>query len=123
MLGLSPRGEIAPPWRDINEKTPSPVKDTSRPDSGRRRDDARGDPCGRPVCPPTQWTVGDGLIRRLVRDVQSGQSQGRLQGRPTAAMLEDAAPRAQRPSVLQLVFQTRAFAHLGARLILLKIGL
>ena len=26
MLRLSPRGEIAPPWRDINERTPSPVK-------------------------------------------------------------------------------------------------
>jgi hypothetical protein len=26
MLRLSPRGEIAPPWGDINERTPSPVK-------------------------------------------------------------------------------------------------
>src|SRR5712671_7166735 len=26
MLRLSPRGEIAPPWRDINERTPCAVK-------------------------------------------------------------------------------------------------
>src|SRR5260370_27327759 len=31
--------------------------------------------------------------------------------------------RAARPSVLQLVFQARAFAHVRARLVLLKVGL
>src|SRR6266446_3078445 len=30
MLRLSPRGEIAPPWRDINERTPCAVKAQSR---------------------------------------------------------------------------------------------